>query len=254
MLSKSRITSIKRIHQKKYRSELAQFVVEGIKSAEEFIHSDFICLEFYHTDAYQIPQALIAKLQYNRVDVIQISEKEMAMISLLSTPSPCFLIVAQPKQVDIQVAKEESNTQWILALDAVADPGNLGTIIRICDWFNVQTLVLGKGCVEPYNPKVIQSSMGSFTRVKLIETELSLFFEGYKGNVMGGVLGAENLYETNLPKNGVLVLGNEANGISSQVAQYLTHQIEIPRFGQAESLNVAVSSAIFLNQYRFQMK
>ena len=140
----------------------------------------------------------------------------------------------------------------IIALDAVRDPGNLGTIIRLCDWFGVENLVCSNETVDCYNPKVIQATMGSITRVHITYIDLVSFLKDYKGPVYGAYMEGENIYKSTLPQSGVIVMGNEANGISQAIETLVTHKISIPRFGNlqvTESLNVATATAILLSEF-----
>jgi len=139
-----------------------------------------------------------------------------------------------------------------VALDAVRDPGNLGTIIRLCDWFGIKHLICSEDTVDCYNPKVLQATMGSIARVNMVYTDLEDFLKNTALPVYGAFMDGEVVYDKKLPPGGILVMGNEANGISSSVAKHTTERISIPQFGEAttESLNVATATAILLNEIR----
>jgi TrmH family RNA methyltransferase len=140
-----------------------------------------------------------------------------------------------------------------VALDAIRDPGNLGTIIRLCDWFGVKQLVCSETKVDCYNPKVIQATMGSLTRVNVVYTDLKKYLSETNLPIFGAFMDGTNVYKTNLPKNGILVMGNEANGVSEEISTLITEKIAIPRFGdlqQTESLNVAMATGILLNEFK----
>ena len=139
-----------------------------------------------------------------------------------------------------------------MALDDVRDPGNMGTIIRLCDWFGVRQLVCSENTVDCFNPKVLQATMGSITRVNIVYTDLLQFIKSSELSVYGTFMDGENVHVTKMPEKGILVMGNEANGISKEIADLVNHKITIPQFGgqKTESLNVATATAIFLNEIR----
>ena len=153
----------------------------------------------------------------------------------------------------IPEALETANSGLILALDSLNDPGNLGTIIRLCDWFGISRLICSEDTVDCYNSKVVQASMGSLTRVQIHYTDLPFFFKNTELPIFIADMNGENVYTSKLPEEGVLVMGNEANGISETVSQLANHVLSIPRFGkmqQTESLNVATATAILLSEFR----
>ncbi len=176
-----------------------------------------------------------------------VSEADLKKISCLTTPNTALAIFKIPETDTI------INQGLILALDDIRDPGNLGTIIRLCDWFGIKQLVCSLKTVDCYNPKVVQATMGSLTRVNIVYTDLSIYLKEVDVPVFGAFMDGKNVYQTELPKNGVLVLGNEANGISSIIEASVTDKISIPRFGDlqaTESLNVATAGAILLSEFR----
>ena len=183
----------------------------------------------------------------NKTNYILVSENELLKISTLSSPNN---VVALFKIPDLENLKDEG---LILALDTINDPGNLGTIIRLCDWFGINQLICSENTVDCYNSKVVQSSMGSLTRVSIIYTNLENFLKKTNLPVFVTLMGGENVYKMKLPKQAVLVMGNEANGISETVLNLKNTSISIPRFGnlqQTESLNVATATAILLSEFR----
>ncbi|MEP5913894.1 MAG: RNA methyltransferase, partial [Flavobacteriaceae bacterium] len=149
------------------------------------------------------------------------------------------------------IAKIE-NTDWMVALDVVRDPGNLGTIIRLCDWFGINQLVCSLDTVDCYNPKVLQATMGSIARVNIVYTDLEEFLTNADTPVYGAFMDGDVVYDKKLPKSGILVMGNEANGISAEINSKIKNRIAIPQFGSAttESLNVATATGILLNEIR----
>ena len=237
MVSKSQIKLITRLKQKKYRQQERLFIAEGIKTIQELLNST---LELHHVFTTR-------SFNFNAKSETIINETELKKISFLSTPNRALAIFEIPESKDIQVNK------LIIALDDVRDPGNLGTIIRLCDWFGIQDLVCSESTVDCYNPKVIQATMGSITRVNISYVKLESFLKNNKMDVYGAFMDGDNVYKTNLPKQGVLVLGNEANGISPAIEACLGNKITIPRFGDlqiTESLNVATATAILLSEFK----
>ena len=171
----------------------------------------------------------------------------MKRISALSSASPCLAVFRIPKDV------KQSTDGLIVALDDIRDPGNLGTIIRLCDWFGVRQLLCSMETVDVYNPKVIQSTMGSIKRVNVSYVDLNQYIAETQLPVFGTFMNGKNVYHEKLPQNAVLVLGNEANGISATLEKIIENRISIPRFGaiqETESLNVATATAIFLSEFR----
>ena len=237
MLSKNQIKLVTSLKQKKYRLQYGLFVVEGIKTIKELLQSSLVLDTLYTTDSFNID----AKNE----EII--SGADLKRISFLKTPNKALAIfkIPEPKAVDFN--------QLTVALDDVRDPGNLGTIIRLCDWFGVKDLVCSQETVDCYNPKVIQATMGSITRVNVIYTDLSDFLERTKLPIYGAFMNGVSVYKSDLYSKGVLILGNEANGISSSVEQLVSKKITIPRFGDlqaTESLNVATATAILLSEFK----
>lgn len=237
MLSKNQIKLINSLKQKKYRLQHGLFVVEGVKTINELLQSHLELHALYTTQAFNID----AKHE------TLISETELKRISFLTTPNTALAIFKIPK------AKAVEQKGLIVALDDIRDPGNLGTIIRLCDWFGVTDLVCSQGTTDCYNPKVIQATMGSIARVNINYVDLDRFLKQSMQPVFGAFMGGDNVYETQLPKTGILVMGNEANGVSKDVEALISKSISIPRFGniqQTESLNVATATAILLSEFR----
>jgi TrmH family RNA methyltransferase len=236
MLSKSQIKLITSLKQKKYRQQHGFFVVEGIKTIKELLHSDFKLHLLFTTESFNI----------NAKDEVLITEVDLKRISFLKTPNKALAIFKIPE------LKAINESGLIVALDAIRDPGNLGTIIRLCDWFGINELVCSKETVDCYNPKVIQATMGSITRVNISYVDLVSFLKESNLLVFGAFMEGENVYKTSLPEKGILVMGNEANGVSSEVEKFVTEKISIPRFGDVqatESLNVATATAILLSEF-----
>lgn len=239
MLSKNQIKRITSLQQKKYRNEYQLFIAEGIKVIQELFQSQYIAEHFYTTN----PDLSISAAPFPEI----IAESDLKKISCLKTPNDCLAVFRIPKPKPINLSG------LVVCLDDVRDPGNLGTIIRLCDWFGVEQLVCSPETADVYNPKVIQATMGSISRVNLVYSDLNKFLENTILPVYGAFMEGKNVYESTLPENAILVLGNEANGISKFVEAKISSKISIPRFGQlqkTESLNVATASAILLSEFR----
>jgi TrmH family RNA methyltransferase len=244
MISKSQISFIKSLHQKKIRKEHGLFIVEGLKSIQEFINSEYVVDSVYCTEN------LMPKLDNlsRKIKPVGITESELSRISALSTPQAILAVVQIPQQTDLNIKKLDGS--FILALDGVQDPGNLGTIIRTADWFGLNTILCSKDTAEVYNPKVVQASMGSLSRVNIIYTDLGDVFSKINIPVYGAVLNGKSIYETDFGQEGIILLGNEGNGISEDLIEKINYPITIPRYGKAESLNVAISASIFCSELR----
>jgi len=238
MLSKSQIKLITSLRQKKFRFQHQLFFAEGVKTINELLHSKFKLHQLYTTTS-----------DFNISDVLQtkITPNELKKISALKTPNTALALFEIPIEENIDL-----NT-LVVALDNVRDPGNLGTIIRLCDWFGVKDLICNTETVDCYNPKVVQATMGSITRVNVVYKDLTEILKETNTTSFGAFMDGENIYDEELPKNGILVLGNEANGIQTNVEAFIKKRISIPRFGdlkQTESLNVANAAAILLSEFK----
>jgi TrmH family RNA methyltransferase len=183
-----------------------------------------------------------------KIKPVGITESELSRISALSTPQAILAVVQIPQQTDLNIKKLDGS--FILALDGVQDPGNLGTIIRTADWFGLNTILCSKDTAEVYNPKVVQASMGSLSRVNIIYTDLGDVFSQINIPVYGALLDGKSIYETDFGQEGIILLGNEGNGISEYLIEKINYPITIPRYGKAESLNVAISASIFCSELR----
>lgn len=238
MVSRSQIKLIKSLIQKKYRQQYGLFTVEGVKGITEFLNSSYRLNNLYTTKP--VFEASEAKINF-------ISDNELKKISALKNPNTALAVFEIP---DVNLL---SDNGLIVALDNVRDPGNLGTIIRLCDWFNVPQLVCSINTVDCYNTKVVQATMGSLTRVNVVYEDLEGFLSTTKNRVYGTFMSGTSIYESNLPSEGIIVFGNEANGISAELKPYIQEQITIPQFGSqhaTESLNVANACAIILSAFK----
>lgn len=239
MLSKNQFKLISSLKKKKSRTQNNLFIAEGIKVVEELISSTFKLNTLFCTEDYT------NKFQVENIQII--SDKELKSISEFTSPNQVLAIFEIPKKDAIK------KTGFTLVLDEINDPGNLGTIIRLCDWFAVDQIVCSTNTVDCFNPKVVQASMGSLSRVSIVYSDLKPFLGKETRPIYGALLNGENVYKTSLPSHAVLILGNEANGINKEVQNRITKPITIPQFGNAqntESLNVATATAILLSEFR----
>lgn len=241
MISKNTIKFIKSLQIKKFRQENSVFVVEGAKRVCELQDTDFEIIQVYSTQKYA---NLFSNFNSN-VEII--SEHEMQSISSLENNFSALALVKIKKYN----TKNISSDSITLILDGIQDPGNLGTIIRTADWFGIKTIFCSENTVDLYNPKVISATMGSFARVSVIYTDLELLLKEYNPQnipVIGAFLNGNSI-KNNKIKNAILVMGNESNGISNELAVYCNHRISIPQIGKAESLNVGIATGILLYHF-----
>ncbi len=238
MVGKKWLQLVKSLHQKKYRNQHQLFFLEGTKAVNAVLNAGFSAEKIL---VYEDMEAMFPLPQTETI-----TENELKKISALQHASGVLGVfgIPPPKQVD----KED----WIIALDDVRDPGNLGTLIRLCDWFGVQHLVCSPTTVDCYNPKVLQATMGSIAQVNIRYEDLSSFFEFMELPVYGALMQGKEVYTADLPSSGILLLGNEAHGISKPLQKKVQEKITIPRVGTpaAESLNVAMAAGILLNEIR----
>jgi TrmH family RNA methyltransferase len=239
MVSKNQIKLITGLHQKKQRFANQLFFAEGVKVIQELLQSNFELEHLYTTlNDFETVQSSKRTL---------VNEQELKKISALATPNSClavFKIPAENKIID---------SGLIIALDDIRDPGNLGTILRLCDWFGIKQIICSKETVDIYNPKVVQATMGSIARVNVNYIDLETFITQTKLPVFGTFMDGANIYQSSLPQNGIIIMGNEANGISAEIEKIITSRISIPRFGElqkTESLNVATATAIILSEFK----
>ncbi len=238
MVVKNQIKFIKSLQQKRYRNEYGLFVAEGIKTVGELLKSHYE-LEKLYTSDLDVLEAPPSK-------TVGVTQKELKQMSGLQNPNTALAVfhIPEPGKIDF--------TDWVVALDDVRDPGNLGTIIRLCDWFNIGTLICSQNTVDCYNPKVLQATMGSMARVNVGYTDLRGFCAKAEVPVYGAFMDGASVHRSTLPGAGILVLGNEAHGVSEEIEALVTQKIGIPQFGKktAESLNVAMATSILLNEIR----
>ena len=239
MVSKNQIKLITSLQQKKYRFAHQLFFAEGIKVIQELVESNFELVHLYTT------QNDFEQVSTDKRTLI--AESDLKKITALATPNSCLAVFKIPAE------KKIGESGLILALDSIRDPGNLGTILRLCDWFGIDQLICSKETVDIYNPKVVQATMGSIARVNVNYVDLENFVSQAKLPVFGTFMDGNNIYKTDLPQEGIIIMGNEANGISPELEKLIKNRLTIPRFGtlqKTESLNVATATAIILSEFR----
>jgi TrmH family RNA methyltransferase len=242
MLSKSQISLLTSLQHKKFRREHGLFMVEGYKSISEFIDSDYHIHTIYHTP--DITPKLLKLSQ--KINFQEISLNDLQKISALKNPADAIATVNIPQWGGLNYTTLKN--KFSLVLDGVQDPGNMGTIIRTADWFDITNIICSEDTVDAYNPKVVQATMGSLARVNVTYTNLAGLISAAKLPVFGALLNGENIYSTNFGTEGLIIMGNEGNGIRPDIQQLVTKAITIPRIGKAESLNVAIATAICCSQ------
>ncbi len=243
-LSKAQLKYLTSLHLKKYRQQYQAFLVESEKIFLESIAADWYIEQCYCTQSFfekytDILQGIACQI---------IDETELNKASTLSTNTHCIAVLKIPQYTDNEVT-----TNYALALEHIQDPGNLGTILRIADWYGIATVVCSSDTVDVYNPKTVAASMGSFLRVKVVYRELANYLGTQSLPIYGATLQGENLHQFSFAPKGIIVLGNESKGISEEMQALCTAQIKIPCFGQAESLNVAMASAVICDNLRRQL-
>lgn len=261
MLTKNQIKFITSLHHSKFRKEQGVFIAEGVKIANELLKSD------YEIETIHATENGIKKLNFGKNRsapfVNEILEKELKQISALINPGDVLCVVKLPPHYSspdtIPISgdsfKALFKNKLILALDGIQDPGNLGTLIRIADWFDIETIFCSENCADAYSPKVIQATMGSFVRVSVYKCSLIKLFtqllSGIKNYpVYATVLKGSTIYTSELSQQGIILLGNEAHGVSEELIRFAKHRICIPSFGGAESLNVASAAAVICSEFR----
>ncbi|MBI3509313.1 MAG: RNA methyltransferase [Bacteroidetes bacterium] len=257
MLSRSRLTHLRSLRQKKFRNEQKLFVAEGRKIVPELLDSSFHVESVYATVAWQKD----FHLKLERADeVVTVNEEELSRISSLVTAQDVLAVARIPAQ---ELTSEKLKKNFSLYLDGVRDPGNMGTLIRIADWFGIQHIICSPDCADVWNPKVVQASMGSLIRVHIHEILPEEFFGKNGMNisqhlpVYGTFLEGKSIYETDFGTKGIIVIGNESSGIRKETESFIQHHITIPSFSLRgekragpESLNAAIAAAITLSEMR----
>ncbi len=242
MLSKAKIKYINALQTKKVRIKEETFLVQGTKSVLELIKSEFTVKYLVVTKAFLEENN---PTLYAGITTIEASEKELAAIGTFQSNNQVLAVVEMRKPKQLDLIKEE----FILALDDIRDPGNLGTLIRLADWYGIKTVLCAHSCVDFYNPKVISSTMGSFTRIVPQYCDLKEVLQAYDGPVYGAYMEGENVHHVPLEPKGVLVIGNESKGINPALEPSIRKKLSIVGNGPTESLNAAIAAAILVDNF-----
>lgn len=239
MISKEQVKAIRSLHQKKYREEQGLFIAEGPKIVKELLNSKYRIREIYATQEYSAEGL--------ECDVQRINEKEFEQISTLVTPNQVLGVFEIPESA---VNADSLKQQLVIGLDDIRDPGNMGTIIRIADWFGINHILCSEACVDVYNPKVVQATMGSLSRVDIHYVNFSIVLKQFK-LVYATVPEGKSVYAEKLSDNGIILIGNESRGISADLLEQVTHKLAIPNFSRgADSLNAAIATAVICSEFR----
>jgi TrmH family RNA methyltransferase len=242
MLSKSQISLLKSLQYKKERRQYGLFLVEGRKSVIEFINSGYQIEVIYHTATFDPKMLKLSR----KMNLCEISVSDIEKISSLTTPQEIIAVIKTP--VYPALVSDDLKQKFTLVLDGIQDPGNMGTIIRTADWFGITDIICSEDTVDVYNPKVVQASMGSLSRIKVHYVDLADILPKAGLPVFGAVLNGENIYHTDFGAEGLIVMGNEGNGVRPEVEKLINKSVTIPRAGGAESLNVGIAVGIFCSE------
>jgi RNA methyltransferase, TrmH family len=252
MLSKNKIKLIRSLENKKFREKEKLFIVEGEKLIDELLYSGSVIEQIFATEVWMAKKSKAVTSLSNIIE--KVTAQEMEKISLLKSASPVLGLVTMPRT---QLNTEDLKNNLSLVLDSVQDPGNLGTIIRIADWFGIESIICSEDSVDVYNPKVVQSTMGAIFRVKVHYMPLEELFslnKELKLPVYGTLLDGDNIYTQPLSQSGLIVMGNESKGISPTHQQFITNKLFIPFYPEgeqrSESLNVGIATAIVCAEFR----
>ena len=244
MLSKQQVSFVRSLHQKKFRQMYGKFLVEGDKLVRELLQSTFKVDAIFKLKGWEF------SFKGEKPDVFEVSEDELRKIATHESPNQVLAVALIPKyNATMPAAKLEDGLY--VACDNLNDPGNAGAIIRTADWFGVKKVFFSEDSVDVYNPKVVNAAKGSLFRLECNSAKLESLFEANKHiKVYGAFMQGESIYKTELDKNAFIVIGNEANGISSDLLPFIHHRITIPSFGGAESLNAAVAAGILMSEWK----
>ena len=236
MLSRNDVKYIQSLCHKKFRQQEGLFIAETPKLVDELLQSEYVIKNVYATKAWMDHHHI------QQVPATEINDIELERISALQTPNQVVAVVQQKETAPVNI-----RDGWVLVLDGIQDPGNFGTIIRIADWFGIKHIVCSHDTADVYNPKVVQSTMGSFVRVNIVYTEPAAFIQQVNVPVFGALLQGENIYTLNNSAKGIIVIGNEGKGIRPELLPFISRPVTIPKIGRAESLNAAVATGIIVS-------
>lgn len=240
MISKNQLKLLRALGQKKQRKKLNQFLVQGEKNVIELLNSDLNTEHVFASEYFLSDHiSLLSKTSHTLVD-----EDTLTKVSTLTTNNSAIAVVNIPQ------TQQPEYKGVLLVLDGVSDPGNLGTIIRVADWYGISHVICSEDCADVYNPKTISATMGSFVRVNVITTDVSEFLADAPIPIYGAYLGGKDVHQVSFSNDLILMMGSESHGIRQHAGQFVTDKITIPNFGQAESLNVAMATGIILDNIK----
>jgi TrmH family RNA methyltransferase len=249
MLSKNRLRDLLHLHQKKHREQEGFFLAEGAKIVPELLHSHFPVNEIFALQQWiDLNQALLSK---RSIPVNVITQQDLERLSQLQTPQEVIALCSKPNEVSYEL----KSGALYLFLDSIRDPGNMGTIMRLADWFGIDAIFASNDCVEWTNPKVIQASMGSFIRMRPQYVDAASFLKQSSLNcpIYATDLEGENIYKSSFKPEGMLIISNEAHGLNPELEEWVSKKIHIPAApkegGMAESLNAAIAAAVVLGEF-----
>lgn len=258
MLSKNKQKYIHSLEQKKYRLQEGVFVAEGVKCVGDLLREGYKARLIVCTEEWKKDNGIVSNVEnfiHNGTEYYTVTSEDLRKCSFLQHPQHVLAVFPLP------TSAEFPNAEWVkenlcLALDGVQDPGNMGTIIRIADWFGIKNILCSKDTVDAYSPKTVQATMGSIARVSITYGDLDTYFASLSNDIpiYGTLLDGKNLYETELSYGGIIVMGNEGKGISPIIRSHVSHRLFIPPYpidsSTAESLNVAVATAVTIAEFR----
>jgi TrmH family RNA methyltransferase len=257
MLTQKQLKFVNELKQKKYRAEYNLFIAEGVKIVSELLASKIVVKQVFATTDF-LKNSIIPK----HIECIEVKPSELERLSAQPSPNEVLAVCEIPEYI---LTISELQNKLTLVLDNIRDPGNLGTIIRVADWFGIDRIVCSDETADAFNPKVVQATMGSIARIKVHYTNLTTFFAEFKSDVLlnknlpvyGALLDGENIYTTDLTAAGLIIIGNESKGISDEMIPFITKKLNIPSFsyykssaGEAESLNAAIATSIICSEFR----
>jgi TrmH family RNA methyltransferase len=243
MITKREAKLIKSLQLKKFRLQEGTFVVEGEKNVFELLNSSIEILKIFGSEKFIDKHQELLDSKDTNLETAKASE--ISTVSFLKTNTTALALAKIPKS-----SKFEFNKDYILAFENLQDPGNLGTIVRTADWYGFKDIICSTDSVDCFNPKVIAATMGSFARVNVHYLELDEFIKRQNLPVYGALLSGTNIHHVSFQEKGILLFGNESKGISDKLNRHITEKVLIPAFGQAESLNVSIATAVFCDNLR----
>jgi RNA methyltransferase, TrmH family len=248
MISKAKVKYINSLQVKKYRIQEQSFVVEGAKSVTELLKSDFVTTWVAATEDFISQQE--KQLRASKAEVVTATDEQLSSLGSFQTNDAALAVARIKPNRPLSIEEGEI----ALVLDSIRDPGNLGTIIRTADWYGVKNIIASDETADFYNPKVLSASMGSFCRVSIQYVSLVEYLTAVRKPIYGTFLDGLDVHQLSFSAGGLIVIGNESNGISPAVERLVSQKITVPRFGKAESLNAAIATGIVLDVVRQSKK